>query len=449
MDIREKLRANPKAFILLALWAVSLIFVFGNEFTAYVNRDAAWLVLALLTCLAAFLVCNRFGDSKSKPEIGKTEDEKVNYSLKAQLDEALSSQMSLMAYGGKKEIPQELYDKLVCCDVSKDRPNNVCETEGSISRFPGEEWPCCLADRIWGVLIGEKVVYNLDDYSLFGAARLAAYFPGAILYNNIVIFYEGNGSRQFERKDPTYIYNQDVSYEDWYLADGNKIKEMFPDYAGYLQDKCLWKCCNFWHLHFFVSRDFKRVCNAFRPENCYVYSVSFQKLANEKSILKSLMRYNALYVSSLRNVFASVVAAYRSGALSQTAEAAAKASFFFAKGDAFRKDYTQFYVGYPKCSYSRAKEVAANVDEISKAYLESNECSSFNILQNGIYLNSEEVNRELNGAMMYPLDIYEAWSQPFTNDELKYLFDSVTLSCDGFHDDPLFALKMQKGFCEK
>lgn len=51
-----------------------------------------------------FLVCNRFGDSKSKPEIGKPEDEKVDYSLKAQLDEALSSQMSLMAYGGKKRF---------------------------------------------------------------------------------------------------------------------------------------------------------------------------------------------------------------------------------------------------------------------------------------------------------------------------------------------------------
>lgn len=448
MDIREKLRANPKAFILLALWAVSLIFVFGNEFTAYVNRDAAWLVLALLTCLAAFLVCNRFGDSKSKPEIGKPEDEKVDYSLKAQLDEALSSQMSLMAYGGKKEIPQELYDKLVCCDASKDRPNNVCETEGSISRFPGEEWPCRLVDRIWGVLIGEMVVYNLDDYSLFGAARLAAYFPGAILYNNIVIFYEGDGSRQFERKDPTYIYNQDVSYEDWYLADGNKIKEMFPDYARYLADGGGWLHSGIGGLYFLVSSDFKRVQNAFMPTGCYLTFTSFQALAEGHGITFAKTFADGFYARSLRDTFVEIVSAYRNGALSRTAEAAAETAFYDLEFS--EKHYAQFYVGYPRCSFSRAREVAADVDEISRAYLENRKLSHFNILQNGIYLNSDwDVNQSLDGTMIFPLDIYEAWSRPFTQDELKQLFGYVTLvNCYSFKSEN-FALKMQKGFCER
>ena len=452
MDIREKLRANPKAFILLALWAVSLIFVFGNEFTAYVNRDAAWLVLALLTCLAAFLVCNRFGDSKSKPEIGKTEDEKVDYSLKAQLDEALSSQVSLMAYGGKKEIPQELYDKLVCCDASKDRPNNVCEIENCVSRFPGEEWPCRLADRIWGVLIGEMVVYNLDDYSLFGAARLAAYFPGAILYNNIVIFYEGDGSRQFERKDPTYIYNQDVSYEDWYLADGNKIKEMFPDYARYLADGGGWLHSGIGGLYFLVSSDFKRVQNAFMPTGCYLTFTSFQALAEGHGFTFAKTFADGFYARSLRDTFVEIVSAYRNGALSRTAEAVAETAFYdlgFSEKH-YVKHYAQFYVGYPRCSFSRAREVAADVDEISRAYLENRKLSHFNILQNGIYLNSDwDVNQSLVGTMIFPLDIYEAWSRPFTQDELKQLFGYVTLvNCYSFESEN-FALKMQKGFCER
>ncbi len=436
----------------MALWAVSLIFVFGNEFTAYVNRDAAWLVLALLTCLAAFLVCNRFGDSKSKPEIGKTEDEKVDYSLKAQLDEALSSQMSLMAYGGKKENPQEQYDKLVCCDASKDRPNNVCEIENCVSRFPGEEWPCRLADRIWGVLIGEMVVYNLDDYSLFGAARLAAYFPGAILYNNIVIFYEGDGSRQFERKDPTYIYNQDVSYEDWYLADGNKIKEMFPDYARYLADGGGWLHSGIGGLYFLVSSDFKRVQNAFMPTGCYLTFTSFQALAEGHGFTFAKTFADGFYARSLRDTFVEIVSAYRNGALSRTAEAVAETAFYdlgFSEKH-YVKHYAQFYVGYPRCSFSRAREVAADVDEISRAYLENRKLSHFNILQNGIYLNSDwDVNQSLVGTMIFPLDIYEAWSRPFTQDELKQLFGYVTLvNCYSFESEN-FALKMQKGFCER
>lgn len=461
MDIREKLRANPKAFILLALWAVSLIFVFGNEFTAYVNRDAAWLVLALLTCLAAFLVCNRFGDSKSKPEeaeIGKPEDEKVDYSLKAQLEEALSSPMSLMAYGGKKEIPQELYDKLVCCAAAKDLPNNSSDDGKDVvseSRFPGENWSMFyITELVWGVLIGDRVVYNLDDYSLFGAARLAVYFPSAVLYTNMAIYYMGDGNRGFEKINPYYLYNSDVSYKDWYVADGRKVNDMFPDYAEYLKNNSRWKCerRNFENLHFFVSSDFRRVCNAFQSGGSHQDSASFRALANGSySVLNVWSR--VFYIRPLQSVFASVVSAYRSGALSRTAEAAAKAPFFFIERDSVRKDYTQFYVGYPNCSYSRAKEVAADVDEISRAYLKEKRHLSFNILQNGIYLNSEKVNGRQDGTMMFPLNIYEAWSRPFTDDELADLFGSVTLSCDCDYFDALenrqFALKMQKGFCER
>lgn len=292
------------------------------------------------------------------------------------------------------------------------------------------------------------VVYNLDDYSLFGAARLAAYFPGAILYNNIVIFYEGDGSRQFERKDPTYIYNQDVSYEDWYLADGNKIKEMFPDYARYLADGGGWLHSGIGGLYFLVSSDFKRVQNAFMPTGCYLTFTSFQALAEGHGFTFAKTFADGFYARSLRDTFVEIVSAYRNGALSRTAEAAAETAFYDLEFS--EKHYAQFYVGYPRCSFSRAREVAADVDEISRAYLENRKLSHFNILQNGIYLNSDwDVNQSLDGTMIFPLDIYEAWSRPFTQDELKQLFGYVTLvNCYSFKSEN-FALKMQKGFCER
>ena len=94
--------------------------------------------------------------------------------------------------------------------------------------------------------------------------------------------------------------------------------------------------------------------------------------------------------------------------------------------------------------------MAADVDEISRAYLENRKLSHFNILQNGIYLNSDwDVNQSLDGTMIFPLDIYEAWSRPLTQDELKQLFGYVTLvNCYSFKSEN-FALKMQKGFCER
>jgi len=305
-----------------------------------------------------------------------------------------------------------------------------------------------LADGIWGVLIGETVVYNLDDYSLFGAAQLAAYFPGAVLYNNIVIFYEGDGRRRIEKEDPVYIYNQDVSYEDWYLADGNKIKEMFPDYACYLADGGRWLHSGIEELYFLVSSDFKRVQNAFMPTRGYLTSASFQALAAGHGFTFAKTFGGGFYARSLRDTFVEVVSAYHSGALSRTAEAVAETVFY--DWEFSKKHYAQFYVGYPQCSFSRAREVAADVDEVSRAYLEDRGSSYFNILQNGIYLNSDwDVNQSLIGTMMFPLDVYEAWCRPFTGKELKKLFGSVTLVNRSSFESEEFALKMQKGFCKE
>lgn len=454
MDVIKEFLKHPMNLIGLFLWAGGLLFIFCDKHTASV-----WFSSILVVCAAIFLVYKYLEKNEqegenaesheNENEMRKSKDVKVSkedYSLKVQLEKALSSPLSQMYYGKKAKIPQELYEKLVCCDAAKDLPNNSCDSTAFIeNRFPGENWDLYGMDElVWGVWIGDRLVYNPDDYSLFGAAQLATYFSDAVLFCGKQLTYKGDGSRYFEQlMHPIFLYNKDVSYEDWYVVNGYKIEDMFPDYVDAVRGLFSFELSEINGLYFLVSPDLKKIRHALgSTDSENVLAVSFREVAKKRWPKCLIEAGDAFYSQTMRSIFAEVVSVYRSGTLAKSAEAAVEKEF----GCRRKKYYTQFYVGYPNCNYSRAKEAAANVDDISKAYLEDKNLSSFNILQNGIYLNSEEANVGLNGLMMFPIDIYEAWSRPFSCKELSELCRPISLGRFAVRGSEEFARKLQHGF---
>lgn len=348
-----------------------------------------------------------------------------DFSLKAQFKRAKkASPWIKMLLGEDFVFPAEVIDKTENGEpVSAHSLHQDSKQACSVDKIPeikSSKWDenyqkldnYAFVENIWGVKIADQVLYNLEDYSLDGAVKLASQFIYAELYSDTIIKYYQNGTRSLEEIVPTTVYRIPSPYENWKALSIGKAQMLFPELFSENQKK---KFANQSLLYSPDKRKF-RLISKLKDREGYGYTefADFKRL--DVSDLTE-WRFGQKYpkwktcdclTTSLRSVFRKFLQAYQEGKCRYSYDLS------FDKGYASRT--ISLFAGFPKMSYKDALEVAQDKEQIRNLYFDNDNLTTFNMLQDGTYLNLKE------DVCLMPIAFYANWAKPFTERELLFLF---------------------------
>ena len=171
------------------------------------------------------------------------------YSLQHQLKVALSSPLVQRLWGKDFILSADVVDKVengepiqahslswnvfsnsAVCDACHAVPSHLEEIKSSSfdARYRLQR-KLLFTENIWGVKVADKIIYNIHDYSLRGAANLALLLPCAEIYSDRVILYYRNGERVVTEDAVHLIFNDPSPYRDWHYLPIEKAHVLFHD----------------------------------------------------------------------------------------------------------------------------------------------------------------------------------------------------------------------------
>lgn len=266
-----------------------------------------------------------------------------------------------------------------------------------------------ISDYMWGLKIGEKVIYDLDDYSLLGALRKALLLPNAEVVSDTRIVYYMDGSREVEAIYAESFYDTSSLLNDWVPIDLEKARNLFPQSKEEFDQ--LEK--NSKGLIFLVSPDFlhlRLVSELYdsKPCNFFEFCQGLEKNSETKCFIS-----DSLMISNLRQTFEWIAEKVRQGDAYDLKNNPALHEVKI--GD---KIY-RFRVGFPYLSYQEALKIAKDQIVLKKAYVTDNPENKkfFNFWFDGELIVDSAQNSQT--TYLFPAEIYEQWGRPFTTDELK------------------------------
>lgn len=266
-------------------------------------------------------------------------------------------------------------------------------------------------ERIWGVKIADQILYNLEDYSISGAAKLALQFPFAEIYSDTVIKYYQNGSREIINAQVYILYNVPSPYKGWKFFSPLKAKALFPKL--FTENLSAYQNCDI-----LFSPDFSKVCvhSAWKNDKGgTVLFSSFSDLIENPSKLQVLNSDNLSGSKFVPKVVGGTFKSFWADVLNN--RGVHECCFaLFAHDVVYGDRYKNFYIGYAELPYEDALKFATDKEQIYQAYVKNAEVTSFNLLQDGSYFNSD------NDVCLLPLSFYAEFAKPFTMSELRKIF---------------------------
>lgn len=328
-----------------------------------------------------------------------------------QLRQAYSSELVLSGIENFNfpQLPQP--QKIMLLDnICQGTPKAEKFTYSNPNRFGlGYATTSVIADYMWGIKVGEKVIYDLDDYSLLGATRRALLLPNAEVVCDTRIVYLRDGSRQVEAIRAKSLYDTSTLLTDWFPIDLDKARNLFPQCNEEFDQ--LEK--NSERLIFLVSPDFQHlrlVSELYdsEPRNFYEFCQALEKKSEMKCFIGQLH-----ITSNLRQTFEWIAEKVRQGDAYELKNNPALHEVKIG-GKTYR-----FRVGFPYLSYQEALKIAKDQIVLKKAYVTDNSENKklFNFWFDGELIVDSAQNSQT--TYLLPAEIYEQWGKPFTSDELK------------------------------
>lgn len=345
-----------------------------------------------------------------------------NFSLKAQFKRAKkSSPWIKMLLGEDFVFPADVIDKTengepVSAHSLHQDPKQACSVS-KISEIKPSKWDkkCQKLDNyaffenIWGVKIADQVLYDLEDYSLDGAVKLASQFIYAELYSDTIIKYYQNGKRSLEEIKPLVVYRIPSPYENWKCLSFKKAQMLFPELFSRRAKK---KFAGQSLLYSPDKQKFRLISQLEDGKGGYTKFTDFKRL-DVRDLTE--WRFGQKYpkwltcdflTTSLRSEFRKFLQAYQEG----------NYSYGFSCQRGYYSNSFSLFAGFPNMSYKDALEVAQDKEQIRNLYFDNDDLTTFNMLQDGTYLNLKD------DVCLMPIAFYANWAKPFTKSELLFLF---------------------------
>ena len=375
------------------------------------------VIIFVFVAVVAYLIFHfivPFGDSS----VLFTRD----FSLKAQFKSAKkSSPWIKMLLGEDFVFPAEVIDKTengepVSAHSLHQDSKQACSVS-KISEIKPSKWDkkCqkldnyAFVENIWGVKIADQVLYDLEDYSLDGAVKLASQFIYAELYSDTIIKYYQNGKRILEKIKPLVVYRIPSPYENWKCLSFEKAQMLFPELFSRRAKK---KFANQSLLYSPDKRKFRLISKLKDEERGYTKFADFKRLdVNDLTEWRFRQKYPkwltcVFLTTSLRSEFRKFLQAYQEG----------NYSYGFSCQRGYYSNSFSLFAGFPNMSYKDALEVAQDKEQIRNLYFDNDDLTTFNMLQDGTYLNLKD------DVCLMPIAFYANWAKPFTKSELLFLF---------------------------
>ena len=375
------------------------------------------VIIFVFVAVVAYLIFHfivPFGDSS----VLFTRD----FSLKAQFKSAKkSSPWIKMLLGEDFVFPAEVIDKTengepVSAHSLHQDSKQACSVS-KISEIKPSKWDkkCqkldnyAFVENIWGIKIADQVLYDLEDYSLDGAVKLVSQFIYAELYSDTIIKYYQNGKRILEKIKPLVVYRIPSPYENWKCLSFEKAQMLFPELFSRRAKK---KFANQSLLYSPDKRKFRLISKLKDEERGYTKFADFKRLdVNDLTEWRFRQKYPkwltcVFLTTSLRSEFRKFLQAYQEG----------NYSYGFSCKRGYSSCSFSFFAGFPNLSYKDALEVAQDKEQIRNLYFDNDDLTTFNMLQDGTYLNLKD------DVCLMPIAFYANWAKPFTKSELLFLF---------------------------
>lgn len=357
---------------------------------------------------------------KSVPPLPK------KYSLQYQLNVALSSPLVQRLWGKDFILSADVVDKVengepiqahslswnvfpncAVCDACHAVPSYLAEIKSS--SFDAKyrlQRKLLFTENIWGVKIADKIIYNIHDYSLRGAANLALLLPCAEIYSDRVILYYRNGERVVAEDAVHLIFNDPSPYRDWRYLPIEKAHVLFPDCLSgntriyenqtvYLSPDCqrfilLSQLKNYKGGNIYL-RSFEKLLQAQTNENFCTYWTSSLPLFAPQT--------------TLRDAFLKVVEDSQKGIYCFDFSCNANQS-------------QQVCVGYGDLTFQEAMTLAKDKEKIclQEIFSKNEKEKTFNFLHDGTFLDC--THRDY----LLPLAHFVNWAKPFSKKELRAIF---------------------------
>ena len=376
------------------------------------------VIIFVFVAVVAYLIFHfivPFGDSS----VLFTRD----FSLKAQFKRAKkSSPWIKMLLGEDFVFPAEVIDKTengepVLAHSLHQDPKQACSAD-KIPEIKSSKWDkkCqkldnyAFVENIWGVKVADQILYDLEDYSLDGAVKLVSQFIYAELYSDTIIKYYQNGKRILEEIKPLVVYRIPSPYENWKCLSFEKAQMLFPELFSRRAKK---KFANQSLLYSPDKQKFRLISKLEDGKgNGYTKFAYFKRLdVNDLTEWRFRQKYPkwltcVFLTTSLRSEFRKFLQAYQEG----------NYSYGFSCKRGYSSCSFSFFAGFPNLSYKDALEVAQDKEQIRNLYFDNDDLTTFNMLQDGTYLNLKD------DVCLMPIAFYANWAKPFTKSELLFIF---------------------------
>ena len=305
-----------------------------------------------------------------------------------------------------------------------------------------------LRERVWGLKIGNMLVFDAGNYSLQSLLGFACNIPMAKVYSDRIICYYANGRRVMQKADPIALVNRfrTPPMRDWMRIDFEAAARFFPEETAKLRrgypdiSPKNWRLLTDANVETLVLAQ-DETYDHFIPFHC-VMNGSPVSLDYCDPILGKLNGYGNL--QPLFHEFATLLANGHYREIAKDKKLRCFERGYYARETGERSLYPgvselELKVGFADIPFEQAILLAKNQTELRHRYVRGERL--FSVDADGNVLNARNVVNSRNfkpggqRIILLPDNVYEAWGKDFSSEMLEFLAKERTFDYGIYGND--------------
>lgn len=319
-------------------------------------------------------------------------------------------------------IVKDLEKRALSIPIRAQNPKLLAKTSGLLTYYYNEAPVTKVySERIWGLKIGDNLMFDTEKYSLKELMAIALNIPMAKLYSDYVVDYYSNGEIKYSKVKPISCVNEfrRPPLSDWKTISIEQAKAMFPKQMRDIPSQL--RASE--NMKVLVDKNAGKLIMAF-DESSDVY-IPFNCALHGNKI-----RYNGSFKMSgnLHSVFAAFAHVVRNGKYDTLSDDLRTVEHIYYEKGQQKIRKIKLMIGFADVPYDKAIEIVCKEDMALLRQMFGNGTKRFSLTAEGRLLDSAKVRTSFffdsdseEQIILAPQEVFERWGKEFSPQFLKEL----------------------------
>lgn len=319
-------------------------------------------------------------------------------------------------------IVKDLEKRALSIPIRAQNPKLLAKSSGLLTYYYNEAPVTKVySERIWGLKVGDNLMFDTEKYSLQELMAIALNMPMAKLYSDYAVDYYSNGEIKYSQVKPISCVNEfrRPPLSDWKTISIKQAKAMFPkqmkdipsrlrtsENTKVLMDKNAGK----------LIMVFDETSDVYIPFNCALHGNG--------------IRYKGSFKMSgnIHSVFAAFAHAVRNGKYETLSEDLRTVEQVYYENGQQKTRKIKLMIGFADIPYDKAIEIVCKEDMARLKQMANQGTKRFSLTAEGRLLDSAKVRTSFffdsdseEQIILAPQEVFERWGKEFSPQFLKEL----------------------------